>query len=67
MPLILLGIIPLILAYPFKSILLLVWGILFVSAAAGDILIAWKIRKESPACLVLDHPKEVGCVIFEHD
>lgn len=65
MPLFVLGVIPLVLAFPFKSIPLLVWGIMFVSAAAGDILIVWKLRKEPSACLVLDHPKEAGCIIFE--
>ena len=67
MPLVVLGIIPLALAYPLKSILLLGWGILFVSAAAGDILIAWKIRKEPATSMVLDHPKEAGCMILEED
>lgn len=65
MPLFVLGVIPLVVAFPFKSIPLLVWGIMFVSAAAGDILIVWKLRKEPSACLVLDHPKEAGCIIFE--
>ena len=67
MPLVVLGVIPLALAYPLKSILLLGWGILFVSAAAGDILIAWKIRKEPATSMVLDHPKEAGCMILEED
>lgn len=67
MPLVVLGVIPLALAYPLKSILLLGWGILFVSAAAGDILIAWKLRKEPATNVVLDHPKEAGRMILEED
>ena len=64
-PLIILGILPLLLAYPLRSVPLLLWGILFVTSAAGDILIVWKLRKEPASLLVQDHPKEAGCIIFE--
>ena len=65
MPLIILGILPLLLAYPLRSVPLLLWGILFVTSAAGDILIVWKLRKERDSLLVQDHPEEAGCIIFE--
>lgn len=65
MPLIILGILPLLLAYPLRSVPLLWWGILFVTSAAGDILIVWKLRKEPAFLLVQDHPEEAGCIIFE--
>ena len=64
-PLIILGILPLLLAYPLRSVPLLLWGILFVTSAAGDILMIWKLRKEPAFLLVQDHPKEAGCMIFE--
>lgn len=64
-PFIILGILPLLLAYPLRSVPLLLWGILFVTSAAGDILIVWKLRKEPAFLLVQDHPKEAGCIIFE--
>lgn len=66
MPLIILGIIPLMLAYPLKNIFLLIWGQMFIASAAGDILIVWKLHKESSSCIVLDHPKEAGCIIFDN-
>ena len=65
MPLIILGLLPLLLAYPLKSVPLLQWGIIFVTSAAGDILMIWKLRKEPASLLVQDHPKEAGCIIFE--
>ena len=65
MPLIVLGLLPLLFAYPMRSVLLLLWGIFFVSTAAGDILIVWKLSKECSSLLVQDHPKEAGCIIFE--
>lgn len=64
-PLIILGILPLLLAYPLRSVPLLLWGILFVTSAVGDILIVWKLRKEPDSLLVQDHPEEAGCIIFE--
>ena len=64
-PLIILGILPLLLAYPLRSVPLLLWGILFVTSAAGDILMVCKLRKEPASLLVQDHPKEAGCIIFE--
>lgn len=66
-PLIILGILPLLLAYPLRSVSLLLWGIIFITSAAGDILIIWKLRKELASLLVQDHPKEAGCIIFEPD
>lgn len=66
-PLIILGILPLLLAYPLRSVPLLLWGIIFITSAAGDILIIWKLRKELASLLVQDHPKEAGCIIFEPD
>ncbi len=65
MPLIILGILPLLLAYPLRSVSLLLWGIIFITSAAGDILMIWKLRKEPASLLVQDHPKEAGCMIFE--
>ena len=44
MPLIILGILPLLLAYPLRSVSLLLWGIIFITSAAGDILIIITVR-----------------------
>ena len=66
-PLIILGILPLLLAYPLRSVPLLLWGIIFITSAAGDILIICKLRKEPASLLAQDHPKEAGCIIFEPD
>ena len=65
MPLIVLGIIPAIVALATGSLPLLFWGIIFISAAAGDIWMAWLLAKESPNCMVLDHPSEAGFYVFD--
>ena len=67
MPLIILGIIPLIFSYilPYSSLHLLAF--FNVISACGDILIVWKLRKEPLTNLVYDHPTEPGCIIYEND
>ena len=67
MPCIVLGIIPAIVALCIGSLLLVVWGIFFISAAAGDIWIVWLLTKEKPGSTVLDHPSEAGFFIIEPD
>lgn len=65
MPLIVLGIIPAIICLISGSWFLLVWSIIFIAAASGDIWMAWLLRKESPDCTVLDHPSEAGFYVFD--
>ena len=49
------------------SLPLLVWGIFFISAAAGDIWMTWLLTKEDPKNMVLDHPTEAGFYIIEEE
>ncbi len=68
MPLVLLGLIPMAAGILLGSMRVLLMGILMADAAAGDILIVWKIlRYRSPAEHVtyIDHPTQGGGVIFE--
>lgn len=67
MPCIVLGIIPSIVALCIGSLPLLVWGIFFISAAAGDIWMSWLLTKENPKSLVLDHPSEAGFYVFDEE
>lgn len=67
MPLIVLGVAPMLLGLIIRSGWLLAYGAVFVSAAAGDILVAWKLRYEPRDHEVLDHPTEAGCIIYEEE
>ena len=67
MPCVVLGIAPAIAALCTGNLWLLVWGIFFISAAAGDIWIVWLLRKERRDSLVLDHPSEAGFYVLEGD
>lgn len=65
MPLLVLGILPAVVSLCIGSLPLLFWGIIFISAAAGDIWMAGLLMKESPDCMVLDHPSEAGFYVFD--
>lgn len=64
MPLFLIGIVPLLVAFCIGSLLWLLLGVIFVVAAIGDIMIVWTIRKEPADALVYDHPSEAGCYVY---
>lgn len=67
MPLVVLGIVPAIIAIPLKSLFWLTFGVIFIAAAAGDIMVCWRIRKENPENMILDHPTEAGYLVYEED
>ncbi len=48
-----LGVLPLLLAPFFRSWLLLAYGVLFISAAAGDLMVVWELRKEDPQNMLM--------------
>jgi hypothetical protein len=64
MPLLLLGVIPTVIAIVLGSTFWLVFGIIFIVSAIGDIMIMWKIRREPSDALIYDHPTEAGCVVY---
>lgn len=64
MPGILIGVFPAIASLFNGSLMLLILGVIFISAAAGDFMVMWILRKESMESLVQDHPSEPGCFIY---
>lgn len=68
MPLILLGIIPMITGIAINNSNVLILGIMMADAAAGDIMIIWKLlryRSDAGEIIYMDHPTEAGGVVFE--
>jgi len=63
-PAVFLGIVPAIVAIIIGNSGLLIFGMFFTMAAAGDFLVINLIRKESSSDLVQDHPSEAGCYIY---
>ena len=67
MPSLILGVIPCVIAILIGNFGLLIFGIFFTMAAAGDFLIINLLRKENKDDLVLDHPSEAGCYIYRKE
>ena len=65
MPCVVLGIVPAVIALCIGSLPLLMWGVIFIAAAGGDIWMSWLLTKEAPNCLVLDHPSEAGFYVID--
>lgn len=68
MPLILLGVIPMIAGILIGSMPVLLIGILMADSAAGDIMVVWNIlkyRSRAKNIVYIDHPTQAGGVIFE--
>ncbi len=64
-PLIILGIIPTIIGLVTGHNFIYSFGIIFILAAGGDLLIIWKIRNESSNSFALDCSDKCGCDIYE--
>jgi len=65
MPMIVLGIVPILISFFIPSFLLLLFGIIFTCAASGDIMVSWRIRKEKDSVMLQDHPTECGYIVRE--
>ena len=68
MPLVVLGLLPMLAGILLGSVPVLLMGIIMADAAGGDILIVWKIlryRSGAKDVVYIDHPTQAGGVIFE--
>lgn len=60
MPSIILGFIPLIIAYSIQSFALLFFACMMICGGIGDYYCAWLLRNFNKDCMILDHPDKVG-------
>jgi hypothetical protein len=65
MPCAILGIFPACIALITGNVFILFFGLIFITAAGGDLFMLWLLRKEGKDQLVLDHPSRVGCFIYD--
>ncbi len=63
MPLILLGIFPYAVGMLTANGWITAFGVLFILAAGGDLVILWLMRGLLPDRLVQDHPEKVGLIV----
>ncbi|AFY53200.1 hypothetical protein Riv7116_0606 [Rivularia sp. PCC 7116] len=65
MPAIILGFLPAIVGILTGNSFIFIFGLVFILAAGGDILILWLIRNVKAGSLVEDHPKRAGCYVID--
>jgi hypothetical protein len=65
LPGLVMGILPYLVGLFTGSNLWLWFGILMTTAAAGDLLVLWLIRKLPRGTMVQDHPSRVGCTVID--
>ncbi len=64
-PGILLGVLPWLVSLVNGSLLWFFFGIMYTSAASGDLLVLWMLRDVKPNTQVEDHPSNAGCTVYE--
>lgn len=64
MPALVLGVLPYVIGTASGLTSVALYGMIFVFAAGGDLLVVWLIRKVDPRALVLDHPSRAGCIVL---
>ena len=64
LPALLLGGLPFLVGTIVGSLSLALYGMIFVFAAGGDLLVLWLIRNVDARALVQDHPSRAGCIVL---
>ncbi len=64
MPGLVMGVLPTIAGLILGNIYVFAFGLLFIIAAGGDILILWMLRIARKQDLVQDHPELIGCFLY---
>jgi len=65
MPGLITGVIPIIIAMVTANGWLLISGIFLTAAAGGDILVLIRVLKYPSNLIFMDHPKEIGFIVFK--
>lgn len=65
LPLLLLGLLPVVVSYFNGSFKLWFYGFFFTIAAGGDIIAIWMLRNVKRKQMVQDHPSEMGFIVLE--
>jgi hypothetical protein len=60
-----LGILPWLFSLFTGDAVFFLFGLLYTTAAGGDLLILWLLRNVRPGTLVEDHPTNAGCYVIE--
>jgi hypothetical protein len=66
-PFLIMGVLPYILGLLFDYAWLANFGLLFILAAGGDLLVIWTLRNVHRDAMVIDHPSRVGCIVLDEE
>lgn len=64
MPAVVLGVLPYVIGLVTGMGWFAIFGLLYIFAAGGDMVVYWLIRKVDGALLVEDHPSRAGCYVL---
>jgi len=64
-PSLVMGFIPYMLGLVTGHAWLVNFGLLFILAAGGDLLVFWKLRSVNHDVMVADHPTRAGCIVLD--
>lgn len=64
MPALLLGLLPYLIGLAMGRGWFAAFGLFYVLAAGGDLVVLWLLRKVDPGALVEDHPSRAGCYVY---
>jgi hypothetical protein len=65
LPALLLGVLPYAVGLARGYAWLMAYGVIFITAAAGDLLVLWLLRRVPAGKLVADHPTRAGCYVLD--
>ncbi len=63
LPLVTLGLVPYLAGILLQDRLVTIYGLFFILAAGGDVLVLWLLRGVPGESLVEDHPTRAGCLV----
>jgi hypothetical protein len=67
MPAVVLGLLPYVIGLATGTGWFTIFGLLYIFAAGGDLVVYWLIRKVDGETLVEDHPSRAGCYVLVGD
>ncbi len=66
-PSVVMGFVPYMLGLAIGHAWLVNFGLLFILAAGGDLLVFWKLRSVNHDAMVVDHPTRAGCIVLDEE
>jgi len=66
-PSLVMGLLPYVLGLVIGNAWIVNFGLLFILAAGGDLLVFWKLHGVNHDAMVIDHPTRAGCIVLDEE